>query len=170
MSEPLIEAGEAREEQVTPPGTHALRLVLAMTLDRQTAAACMGVPHEAAVSLWPSSLYRVLAETALASPAVWQRCERCVDGALGECGLRFENHPPAELAQLFLEGRDTCSGVELAALLWTLVKRRCPAAAVISRRLGAELETIAAGRLASERGARQTGSWPTSVAPAARQT
>lgn len=145
-----IECVLSLEPALDPSEAQALRLVLAITLDRDTAAACMGVADDEATSLWPSSLYRVLSVAALASPAVWERCERCVDHALGPCAVRFENRSPAELVQLFAQGRDACSGLELAALLWAVVRRRCPAAAAISGRLGLEIETVAAGRLATD--------------------
>jgi len=142
-----LECRAPLEAPLETPSAHALRVVFAITLDRKTAATCMGDDADKAVTLWPSTLYRILAVTALASPAVWNRCERRICETLGPYSSRFKHGPPAELAKLFMEGRDACSGLELAALLWELVRHPCGAVLGISCRLGAELETIAASRL-----------------------
>ena len=59
----------------------------------------------------------------------------------------YAAHSPAELAEVFLEGRDSLSGDELAALLWCLLRQRSRSNDLIAERLGLELEVVAARRL-----------------------
>jgi hypothetical protein len=125
----------------------ALRVVLVITLDPVTAAWCLGCPSDAPVTRWPSTLYRVLAQTALESPAVWRRCSLLLDRALHDSVVRYSEHPAVDLAEVFLEGREALSGDELAALLWCLIRRRCRSHDLIAERLSHELEVVAARRL-----------------------
>jgi hypothetical protein len=124
----------------------ALRLVLAVALDRQTAADCIGSASGASMELWPSSLYGLLAASAVRSPCMWCRCSRLVDASLGQLAGRFDATPPAALVELFVEGRDVLTCRELAALLWSLLRRRDPALDLLSERLGAEFEIVTAYR------------------------
>lgn len=130
----------------------SLRAVLAVVLDPDTAHWCLGGPadvQEAPVLRWPSSLYGVLAHAALRSPAIWRRCALVVDRALHEELAPYTHRPAADLVHVFLEGRESLSGRELAAVLWCLVRRRCNAHDVLAERLGHELEIVAARRLAA---------------------
>jgi hypothetical protein len=129
-----------------PAELRALRVALAVALDRETAAACMDGELDGAVTLWPSSLYGLLAAAAAHSPVVWHRCSRLVDAELGPAASQFENIPLNTLTRLFIEGRDVLSTRELAGVLWAVLRRRDPAAPFIGARLGAELEIIATRR------------------------
>jgi hypothetical protein len=124
-----------------------LRVVLVIALDPASAAWCLGCPSDAPVTRWPSTLYRVLAQAALESPAVWCRCSLLLDRALRDLVARYSERPAADLAEVFLEGREALSGDELAALLWCLIRRRCRSHDLIAERLSHELEVVAARRL-----------------------
>lgn len=127
--------------------TEVLRIVLAIALDTEVAAWCLGCPHEARVLRWPSTIYRVLAKTALQSGPVWRRCALLLDRSLHDALAAYDGCTPAELAELFAEGRESLAGDELAALLWCLLRRRCASHDLIAERLGRELEVVAAQRL-----------------------
>src|SRR5690606_18504769 len=60
----------------------ALRVVLALALDREEVAACLGVDEAVGSGTWPSTLYAWAAEAAARSPRVWLRCARALDRAL----------------------------------------------------------------------------------------
>ncbi|MEM7138992.1 MAG: hypothetical protein AAF500_20630 [Myxococcota bacterium] len=126
-----------------------LRVVFAIALDTTEAARCAGWSQDAPVTRWPSTLYRVLASAALHSPLVWRRCARVVDHALGDLMIAYRHHSPVELAEAFVEGRESMSGDELAALLWCLVRKRSQSCDLVAGRLGVELEVVAARRLHS---------------------
>lgn len=137
-----LDPGVWRRDPAVATG-RALRVILAIALDRETAAACLGHDRDAAVALWPSSLYALLAAAALASPTVRRRCFQLVDARLGEMTKPFEALPPATLARHFVEGRAVLSTRELAALLWLLLRRDQSELALVIARLGAELEVAA---------------------------
>ena len=124
-----------------------LRMVLAIMLDSDLAAWCLGCRAEAPVVRWPSTLYRLLARAALESTAIWRRCALLLDRSLETSMAPYAAHSPAELAEVFLEGRDSLSGDELAALLWCLLRQRSRSHDLIAERLGLELEVVAARRL-----------------------
>ncbi|MGD8318154.1 MAG: hypothetical protein PVH21_15480 [Myxococcales bacterium] len=124
-----------------------LRMVLAITLDLQTAAWCAGCQADGAVNRWPSTVYRLLARAALHSSSVWQRCAIVLDRALCDTLESYVDHSPAELAELFLDGRESLRGDELAALLWCLIRQRSASHDLVAERLGLELEVVAARRL-----------------------
>ena len=132
-------AGGGRDE--------VLRLVLAIVLDSETAAWCLGCSMNAPIVRWPSTLYRVLARAALESGAVWRRCAHVVDKTLHDAVLPYAERPPSELAALFLDGRESLGGDELAAVLWCLIRSRCRSRDLVAERLGPELEVVAARRL-----------------------
>jgi hypothetical protein len=132
-------AGTGRDE--------VLRLVLAIVLDPESAVWCLGLPTDAAIERWPSSLYRVLARTALESSPVWRRCSLLLDRTLHDAVLPYADRSAAELAEVFLDGRDSLGGEELAALLWCLIRRRSGSDDLIAERLSLELEMVAARRL-----------------------
>lgn len=124
-----------------------LRMVLAIALDPETAAWCAGCSTGAPVNRWPSTLYRLLARTALESESVWQRCAFVLDHALGAVLQAYADRSPVELAELFLDGRESLAGDELAALLWCLIRRRSASYDLVAERLGLELQVVAARRL-----------------------
>jgi hypothetical protein len=139
---------KALREDVTGAGRdEVLRLVLAIVLDPETAAWCLGCPTDAPVTRWPSTLYRLLARTALESPAVWRRCALILDRSLHDAVLPYIERSAVELAEVFLDGRESLGGDELAALLWCLIRRRCSSHDLVAERLSLELEVIAARRL-----------------------
>ncbi len=122
----------------------ALRLVIATCLSRDATLACLSSTRESAVNLWPSTLPAVVARAALRCPVLWYRVREALDASLQDEVRSFKDCPPAELASIFLEGRELFSGTELAGLLWTLLRDRNPVAEPIVRRLGLELELVAA--------------------------
>jgi len=124
-----------------------LRLVLAIVLDAETATWCLGCPADAPIALWPSTLYRLVARAALESPTIWRRCALLVDRTLHDAVLPYAERSAAELAEVFLEGRETLRGDELAALLWCLIRDRCGSHDLVAERLSLELEVVAARRL-----------------------
>lgn len=152
----LHDVGVLPRDTSSMGGEEALRTVLVIALDPTSAAWCLGRPTDAPVARWPSTLYRVLARAALESPAVWRRCSLLLDRVLHDSLARYAGHTAADLAELFLEGREALSGNELAALLWCLIRRRCRSHDLIAERLSLELEVVAARRL---HGAGNCG-WP----------
>lgn len=135
-----LQPGGGQQEEV-------LRMVLAIALDLRTAAWCAGCHADAAVNRWPSTVYRLLARAALDSSSVWQRCAIVLDHALCDALEGYVDHSPAELAELFLDGRQSLRGDELAALLWCLLRERSASHDLVAERLGLELEVVAARRL-----------------------
>jgi hypothetical protein len=125
----------------------ALRILLAIVLDSASAAWCLGLSTDAPVVRWPSSLYQLLARAALESSAVWRRCSLLLDRTLHDAVHPYADRCPAELVELFLEGRDSLSGDELAALLWCLIRRQSPSHDIIAERMSLELGVVAARRL-----------------------
>lgn len=124
-----------------------LRTVLAIVLDPETAAWCLGRPACTITDRWPSSLYRVVARSAVESPEAWRRCALLLDRTLHQAILSYGERPAAALAEISLEGRESLSGTELAALLWCLIRRRSPSDDLVAQRLSLELELVAARRL-----------------------
>ena len=124
-----------------------LRLVLAIALDQQTAAWCMGGRSDAPIARWPSTLYRVLARTSLQSPEVWWRTSLALDRTLRDAVRPYRNRSAAEVAEAFVEGRDSLDGEELAGLLWCLLRRNSRTHDLVAERLSLELEVVAARRL-----------------------
>ncbi len=124
----------------------ALRMVLAITLERETAAACMGESGTSAVSYWPSNLYGVLAAQAASSAQTWHLCALAIDASLGETGRHYQSLSPAQLARLFHEAGDLLDTREVAALLWALLRHRELVGSRIAGRLGAEFEMLAIQR------------------------
>lgn len=125
----------------TDPGlTHALRLVLLAALDRDEALCCLEGEGAASGCRWPSGVYTALSHAALSSPWVWCRCRARLDAALAD-QLRFHGAAsPAELAERFHEGRDAVSSLELAGMLWSLLRRPELLQEPLLGRLAAEFE------------------------------
>ena len=115
---PAIPDGYAESwyRQLTSP-LNALRLVLTIALERNVAAHCLGEDTENCLSLWPSSLYGILAAEAARSPTVWDRCSRQIEHSLGETGRQFLALPPSSLSQMFRDRSQMLNNSELAALL-----------------------------------------------------
>lgn len=127
----------------TPETRSALRLVALVALDRNVAAACLGNPLQKAVQLWPSGLYGALAQSAAHSPVVWSRCRTVLDSALGSIYQLFDEHSAAEISRYYSHSRGAVSTLELAAMLWALL-RRCDAECFpILGLLAAELRVLA---------------------------
>lgn len=136
-----------RESLAETGPDRALRVVLAVTMDKEMAAWCLGRTSTAPVSQWPSTLYGMLARAAIESPAIWRRCAVLLDRMLHEAIAPYAERSAAELAEVFALGRESLSGEELAALLWCLIRRRSGAQDLVAKRLGQELEVIAAQRM-----------------------
>jgi hypothetical protein len=142
----LDDCAESWYRQLTSP-LNALRLVLSIALERNAAADCLGDDTENCLSLWPSSLYGILAAEAARSRAVWERCSQQIEHSLGESGRRFLALPPAALSQMFRDNYQVFNNRELAALLWALLKRGEPMSELMAGRLGAELQVVAVKRM-----------------------
>ena len=127
----------------------ALRLVLVIALDRDVAARCIDRSADEAESQWPSSLFGSVALAALESPLVWRRCSVLLDAAFGDLSDRCERLPAFEIVGRFGKGRHALSMLELAAMLWSLLRRSQRSLDPIIERLGVELEVAAAERAVS---------------------
>lgn len=118
----------------------ALRVVLVLALDRASVASCLGAGRAEGHEVWPSTLYAWAAEAAARSPRVWERCARAIDAALGGWVSPYEDASAARIAELLRLGDAAMTGEEIAAALWTLVRRREPGLARITERLAGEVE------------------------------
>jgi hypothetical protein len=126
----------------------ALRTVFAVVLDRETAARCVGDDPEQAISLWPSSLYELLARAATSSVGVWLRCAAEVEQSLGPAAERYDRFSPLAVAQAFVDCRDWLATRELAAMLWSILRRAQPSLDPMLELLAAELDVVSARRAA----------------------
>jgi hypothetical protein len=144
---PAIPEGYAESwyRQLTSP-LNALRLVLTIALERRVAIDCLRGNAEDGLSLWPSSLYGILATEAARSRTIWDRCSHQIERSLGDTGRRFLALPPSSLSRIFRDGSQVLNNRELAALLWALLKRGEPMSKLLAGRLGAELEVLAVRR------------------------
>jgi hypothetical protein len=124
-----------------------LRVILAIAIDHEMATWCMGQSSETPIARWPSTLYGVLARSALESPEVWRRTSVVLDRALHETIHPYLDRSTAEVAEAFAEGRDTLDGEELAGLLWCLLRRNSRTDDLVVERLSRELQVVAARRL-----------------------
>lgn len=102
----------------SPAMVEAMSMVLAIALTREQAAALVGASLEAPSNLWPSSLYRVVADTALRFPDVWRRCSHAIEAQIGAADLA----DAATSVETFCRYRDCMTLREAACVLWTLVK------------------------------------------------
>lgn len=140
-------AGDASAERSSAISTNgrALRLLLAVTLDRGMVSACLGSAHvDERDALWPSTLYAWAAETAARSACVWQRCARALDDALAPCLPSYESASVAQIAETLTlrEASAALTGHEIAAALWAVVRRRDPSLQRVVERLTAEAELL----------------------------
>jgi hypothetical protein len=134
--------------ELGPPSREdVLRVILAIAIDHEAAAWCIGQPSDAPIARWPSTLYRVLARAALQSAEVWWRTSIVLDRALHDAVLPYRNRSAAEVAEAFSEGRDSLDGEELAGLLWCLLRRNSRTEDLVAERLSLELQVVAARRL-----------------------
>ena len=129
------------------PREEVLRIILAIAIDHELAAWCMGQPSDAPIARWPSTLYRVLARAALQSSEVWWRTSLVLDRTLHAAVDPYRDRSAAEVAEAFAEGRDSLDGEELAALLWCLLRRNNRTDDLVADRLSLELQVVAARRL-----------------------
>lgn len=124
----------------------ALRVIFALTLDREAASHCLEGKAEKAVALWPSRLYGLLASAAVRSPVVFCRCAQRVDHAFDSAGVDdFAGVKPVQLVQHFVDGREVLSPIELGSMLWSLL-RQAPTLGFVIARLAAEVEVAATRR------------------------
>src|SRR5690606_5283857 len=79
------------------------------------------------VTLAAPGPYQLLAASAVSSPSLWRRCARLIDASLGPAVLAFDETPSAQLHELIEAGLDALLPRELAALVWSLLRRRDPA-------------------------------------------
>lgn len=127
----------------TPESRSALRIVALVALDRRLAAACLGSSSHRAVRLWPSGLYGALAQGAVHSPFVWRRCRTVLDSVLGTIGQLFDERSAEEVYRYYSYTRGAVSSLELAAMLWSLLRRRDVACSPIIGLLATELKVLA---------------------------
>ncbi len=147
---------EACYHQLASP-FNALRIVLTVALDRYTATVCLGEDPEDCFSLWPSSLYGLLAAEAMRSPVVWARCSRRIEQSLGVTVRQFIALPPVSISQLLRDNSQILNHRELASLLWALLLRREPISEFMAGCLSAELEAVSVHRSATTTEASTSG-------------
>lgn len=125
---------------------HALRLVLVIALDRDAVGACLGAGEAVSASLWPSTLYAWAAETAARSPRVFERCATVLDHALAPWMGPYADAPVGRIAEALstADGAAALAGPEVAAALWSLVRRRERGLEPILERLTREAELLVA--------------------------
>ncbi len=128
-------------------GLDALHLVLTITLDRESVARCAGMTVEDSMSLWPSSLYRLVAVAALSHVHIWGKCEEALNAVLGPLEPHLIAMSPFEIASMFGEHQGVLPGRDMAQVLWSLLSRRCPAASLVAQRLGQETSRVAMRRM-----------------------
>ncbi len=103
--------------------------------------------------------HRLLADRAAREPALLAACTLELDQRLGEALAETLELTPADVTERFYLGRESAPLTVLGALIWTLERRAEPALRLITARLAAELETIAASRyLRGETAAHSSGS------------
>lgn len=127
----------------------ALQMVLVIALDAETAASCLGLSPEEASSFWPSELYQRLARAAHTDHAIGQRCDQYISQSLA--AYIPNQASPAQHIEAFLAQRHLGSALDLAGLIWALVREQRPSLSPIIERLCAELQTLAASGLRAER-------------------
>lgn len=131
---------------------HALRLVLLAALDRDDALRCLEGEGAAALCRWPSGIYAALGHAAFASPRIWGRCQARLDAVLAGQLAEHGAASPAQIAERFHEGRDALSSLELAGMLWSLLRRQELHGEALLLRLSAEFEVaVFAGSIADAR-------------------
>lgn len=103
--------------------------------------------------------HRLLADRAAREPALLMACALELDQRLGEALPATLGLTPADITERFYQDRESASLTALGALIWALERRAEPALHLITARLAAELETIAASRyLRGETAAHSSGS------------
>lgn len=128
----------------TATTARALRMVLAIALDRAAVSACLGGASAHDGALWPSTLYAWAAETAARSPLVWRRCEIALDDALAPWLTAYERASVARIAEALSppETAAALAGHEIAAALWALIRRRERGLTLVTERLTMEAELL----------------------------
>ncbi len=142
----------------SPPGESeaaALRLLLALTLSGREAAALLarGTGLEAD-GLWPSVVVSGLADALVAEPARWPELREILDRRLAPWLDQLAPYPLCELLARLPRDETDLDIVALAALLWSLVRRRQPALVAVLARVVREAERLIladAGRRACHR-------------------
>lgn len=116
-------------EQTNEIASHALasalRIVLTVSISRNDASRLMSrLTGEEASELWSSTVYHWLAHHMLSSPVGWYWGSRALDTTLSEEMKHLSDLPPQQLANSLYNNQGAWNAEELAALLWTLVRRR----------------------------------------------
>lgn len=113
----------------------ALRLVLTLTLARDEAAALLAVEVD---GLWPSAVVAALAERLAADAPLWRDVAALLDRRLAPRLSALAGRPlPDLLAALSAPDLDVA---DLAAFLWSQVRRRERALAPVLARAAREIE------------------------------
>jgi hypothetical protein len=115
----------------------ALRLVLTLTLARDEAAALLARAVEVD-GLWPSAVLAALAERLPADPHLWRDVAATLDRRLAPRLTALAGRPLCDLLPR-LSG-DDLDVADLAAFLWSQVRRRERALAPVLARAAREIE------------------------------
>jgi hypothetical protein len=125
-----------------------LRWVLMIGFSRiELAALAFGAGAEVEVARWPGCFYRVVVQELCSKAWVEARVARALEARLSEPLARHRNASLADLSCAFRDATEAAAGLELAAILWILVKRAQPRSIELARRLAREAEVVAARRL-----------------------
>jgi hypothetical protein len=116
----------------------ALRLVLTLTLARDEAAALLARADEVD-GLWPSVVVATLAERLAADPRLWREVAATLDRRLAPRLAALAGRPLCDLLP-WLSGDDRLDVADLAAFLWSQVRRRERALAPVLARAVREIE------------------------------
>jgi len=119
----------------------ALRLLLALTLSKREAAALLARGAEAD-GLWPSVVLSELADALVAEPARWPELRAILDRRLAPWLDELAACPLCDLLARLPRDETDLDIVALAALLWSLVRRRQPALMAVLARVVYEAERL----------------------------
>lgn len=119
----------------------ALRLVLGLVLTRREAAERARSLQLEVDALWPSAVVAALADIAAADPARWRELGALLDARLAPWLADLEGRSLAAALHA-LPGGDELDVPALAALVWSLVRRRSRALAPVLARLVCEVEAL----------------------------
>ena len=138
----------AAGDHLAPELADALRILLAIAFDRADLARRLPDSDDSdGAPMWPSTYFRAVADAACRDPACWTAVSQALDERCAPALERYERLSPIEVIQLFSEQASELDGARLTAALWSLVRRSQPELTKMIRRLSAELEILAMGRL-----------------------
>lgn len=123
----------------------ALRLLLALTLSAREAAALLVQGAALEVDgVWPSVVVAGLAEAMVAEPSRWPAVAALLDRRLAPWLAGLVDRPIREVVARLPRDEASVDIASLAALLWSLVRRRQPALMAVLARVLREVERLIA--------------------------